>query len=230
MCKWRGLGILLLVVGLAACETAPEQTTAVAEPAAPQKPKPTREEHIQTLLYRADTALAKGRLLLPDYDNAYDRYAAVLLMDKDNREAQAGLQAIVLRYLDMARDAAQRSRVDEAESYLTRAGQIMPDNPAVQTLVAAEREKMKSKPEAMTTGEGIRLDVGALRAESEDALQELAEIARRAREEDKMVLIVAGTDAQGRWIYQQMREQVPGYLLRGDIRVGSPTRVEFIAD
>lgn len=230
MCKWRGLGVLLLVVGLAGCETAPEQTTPVSEPAAPQKPKPTREDHIQTLLYRADTALAKGRLLLPAYDNAYDRYAAVLLMDKDNREAQAGLQAIVLRYLDMARDAAQRSRVAEAEAYLTRAGQILPDNLAVQTLVAAEREKMKGKPEAVTTGESIRLDIGALRAESEDALQELAEIARRAREEDKMVLIVAGTDAQGRWIYQQLREQVPGYLLRGDIRVGSPTRVEFIAD
>ncbi len=222
---------LALAVLLTACETGPvTEPSAASETAPPAQPKPTREEHIQTLLYRADVALSRGRLLLPVYDNAYDRYAAVLLMDADNREAQAGLQAIVLRYLDMARDAAQRSRFAEAETYLQRAAQIMPDNANVQTLVETEREQMAARPEALSTTGRFPLDVPALRDESESALETLAGIARQAREDDRMVLIVAESDAQGRWIYQQMREQVPGYLLRGDIRVGSPARIEFIEE
>lgn len=222
------LAVVALALLLAACETGPRPVPASEPPAAVPEPKPTREEHIQTLLYRADMALSRGRLLLPAYDNAYDRYAAVLLMDVDNREARAGLQAIVLRYLDMARDAAQRSRFAEAETYLRRAGQVLPDNANVQALVETERQQMAARPEALATSGSFPLDVVALRAESEAALEALAGIARQAREEDRMVLIVAETDAQGRWIYQQMREQVPGYLLRGDIRVGAPVRIEFI--
>src|SRR5690554_2336962 len=223
-----GIGLALM---LAACTNAPvTETMASSEPAVTVPKRPTREEHVQTLLYRADVALSRRRLMLPMYDNAYDRYAAVLLMEADNREALTGLQTIVLRYLDMARSAAQRSRFAEAESYLQRAAQIMPEHSQVQALIKTEREQMGARPEVLSTRGHFALNVPALRAESAEALTALTAIAQQAREEDAMVLIVAETDAQGRWIYQQMREQVPGYLLRGDIRVGSPVRIEFIEE
>ncbi|HEY7885391.1 MAG TPA: N-acetylglucosaminyltransferase [Cellvibrionaceae bacterium] len=232
--QMSGLRAALVLAALlvSACVQAPRQAESessvdVKEPAIRL---PTREEHIQTLLYRADTALSKGRLLSPDYDNAYDRYAAVRLMEPNNTEARSGLQAIVLRYLDMARDAAQRSRFSEADSYLNRAAQILPDDPAVMQLVAEERAAVKTRPEEIATGDRYLLDVAALRAESETAIDFLSAIAQQARTRDQMVLIVAPSDAQGRWIYQQMREAVRGYRLRGDIRVGSPARVEFIVD
>ncbi len=58
--------------------------------------------------------------------------------------------------------------------------------------------------------------------------EELAAIARRAREADSRLLIVARNDAEGRWMYQQMREAVDGYRLRGNIEIAPRPRVVLI--
>jgi hypothetical protein len=44
-------------------------------------------------------------------------------------------------------------------------------------------------------------------------------VAQRVRESDETVLILARTDAEGRWIYKVMRESVGEYRIRGDIRI-----------
>ena len=44
----------------------------------------------------------------------------------------------------------------------------------------------------------------------------------------EFVLITSRTDDEGRWIYRQMQEAVPGYLVRGDIQLGSPPRVTLL--
>ncbi|MFC6981009.1 hypothetical protein [Microbulbifer taiwanensis] len=52
--------------------------------------------------------------------------------------------------------------------------------------------------------------------------------AQRIRRGELRVIIVARNDAEGRWIYQQLREAVPGYRVRGDIKLGSPPRLLLI--
>jgi hypothetical protein len=41
-------------------------------------------------------------------------------------------------------------------------------------------------------------------------------------------MIIARTDVEGRWIYQKMRDAVPGYRVRGDIKLGNPPRVQLV--
>ncbi|WP_020210219.1 hypothetical protein [Gilvimarinus chinensis] len=200
-----------------------------APPSQPElSPEQRRAQHISNLLYDADRALARDRLISPGYDNAYDRYRSVLLLDSDNSAAIMGLQFIVLRYLDMARSAAQRSRFDEAETYLSRAASVLPEDAAVQELVAQQREAIEKPAARPVSDESVALDSEALSQRSASIKAELTELARRAKAHENMVLIVASTDAQGRWIYQTMREAVAGYLLRGDIQIGHPARIEFL--
>ncbi|MDO3388309.1 hypothetical protein QWI17_20855 [Gilvimarinus sp. SDUM040013] len=229
MSKYWLLGVLLAGCLVGCTTTEPKPTTAEAVVVEPElSAQEKRNRHIQQLLFAAERALARDRLLKPGYDNAYDRYASVLIMDPDNAEAVLGLQAIVLRYLDMARNAAQRSYFDDAQMYLNRASQIMPDDTAVQTLVAQQRESL-AKPEPRPEAENAYiLDRALLNSRSDEVKQQLAELAQSARANNHMVLIVAATDAQGRWLYQTMRKAVPGYLLRGDIQVGSPARIELL--
>lgn len=187
-----------------------------------------RERQIEHLLDRAELALSRDRLLMPAHDNAYDRYASVLVLEPGNEAARLGLQAIVLRYLDMARDAAQRSRFAEAETYLDRAAGILPQDEGVQSLIQQQREAIARPQERPAADNVTLLDARALGSRSDGIKTELVQLARRAKQTDHMVLIVAASDAQGRWIYQTMREAVKGYLLRGDIQVGSPARIEFL--
>ncbi|MCP8897751.1 N-acetylglucosaminyltransferase [Gilvimarinus xylanilyticus] len=229
---WRHcLAVLaaLWLVGCAQPVVEPPPPEPAPEPAEPKiSPAQAKANKIAWRLSRGDRALARDRLLSPNYDNAYDHYQAVLLLESDNREAQLGLQAIVLRYLDMSRSAAQRSRFRDAEIYLDRAASVLPDNAAVQDMVARQREAMDKPLERPESSDSVRLNTSALAARSTEAKAQLATLAQRARSQDIMVLIVAASDAQGRWIYQTMREAVPGYLLRGDIKIGSPARIEFL--
>lgn len=220
--------LAVFVVTLAGCTTTPEPQPEVVAPKPALSPAQKRQRHIQQLLVDAERALARDRLLMPSYDNAYDRYASVLLLEPENAEAGLGMQAIVLRYLDMARDAAQRSYFDDAQTYLDRAANILPENDAVQALVKQQRDALAKPEPRMEAQNAIVLDRSALASRSEGVKQQLAELAQAARQHDHMVLIVANTDAEGRWVYQTMRKAVPGYLLRGDIQVGSPARIELL--
>ena len=56
-------------------------------------------------------------------------------------------------------------------------------------------------------------------------VQMLAGIAQRIRQHQMRVIIVARDDSEGRWIYGQLRQAVPGYRVRGDIKLGNPPRL-----
>ncbi|MBU2885658.1 hypothetical protein KO507_07775 [Gilvimarinus agarilyticus] len=220
----------MLCAALAGCATSPPEP--VDRPAPEPKPQLTetqkRERYIADLLYGAERALSRDRLMMPGYDNAYDRYSSVLALEPNNSEAKLGMQAIVLRYLDMARNAAQRSYFDKAQAYLDRASGVLPDNAAVQSLVDQQREAL-AKPEPRLEAQNAhRLSTTALAKRTDEIKQQLAHLAQTAKEHNHMVLIVTGSDGQGRWVYQTMRKAVPGYLLRGDIQVGAPARIELL--
>ncbi|MCV6626030.1 MAG: hypothetical protein OIF38_08030 [Cellvibrionaceae bacterium] len=223
----RFISALCLALLLNACASAPAPAPKMPPPKA--KPRPQlidpKVAEIKTRLQAAEKALAANRLTIPSADNANDHYRAVLALDPNNQQAKSGLQMIPLRYVELARSYAGKSNVAKARTLLRRALKLDPNNVPVKTLLAelkplpavarAEANKSISRDD-----NNYIIDPAALVQKSEQLAPYLQLIAQRARLEDLMAIIIAPTDADGRWIYQQMRQALPGYRLRGDIRRG----------
>lgn len=215
-----------------AVSPAPSKPDPSGEPAARTAPTPglSRQQRIERWLEQGDRALSADHLLTPLKDNAHDRYRAVLIYDPDNTRALSGLQAIALRYLDLARSAAARSAFSQAQGYLDLAASVDPGNPLVAEFsdkVAQQQARSRSAAPLSHDGKVVQLNAELLRERAEPLVRELHTLAQTVQASGEFVLIVARSDAEGRWVYQQMRDGVPGYLLRGDIQLGSPPRVEL---
>jgi formylglycine-generating enzyme required for sulfatase activity len=97
----------------------------------PVQAKPSREGRIAALLEEAQRALARLRLTLPKGESAYDYYQQVLDLEPGNARAEAGIDALVGRYVALARRAAERGELDRARRYLDRADGIRSGSDAV---------------------------------------------------------------------------------------------------
>lgn len=221
-----------LAGSLVACQSTPEQETPA--PVVQQAPAPVeltpQQKVINSLLSEADYCLSQNKLLNPIADNAHDRYRSVLLMDPENERAKIGLQTISLRFVELARTAAKRGNIGEAQTMIRYAKSI-DNNPVVQDAAETLRKQggsvVSAKP--YTAGEGeVVLDAKFLQAKDPQITTQLVGVAQKAKQTDQFVLITARSDAEGRFIYQQLRNAVPGYLVRGDIKIGSPARVKLV--
>lgn len=214
------LGLIVVLLGSLLVGCAVEAPKPVLKPA--PDPQQVRRQSIENLLSLAERALRADRLASPAHDNAADRYHAVLKLDPSNPQARTGLQLVVMRYVDLARQALAKSRVEKADYFLARArgvGGVAADNSLL-----AELQKNITAAQAGQSRAADRsrydLDRQQLSAKTPELVGLLAEIAERVRDTDEALLIVARTDSEGRWLYQQMRRAVPGYRLRGDIQIG----------
>ncbi len=190
----------------------------------------SRQELVDRLLVQAERALRRGRLTQPLHDNAYDRYRGVLTLSPGNAQALAGIQLVGQRYLALTRDALARSAMADARRYYQAAKDILGDNSLVRQL-QTQLELVERRPAAVAAVQDekhIVLPVAELNRKSEVIKSQLAKLARRVQETDEGLLIVARSDAEGRWIYQQMREAVTGYRLRGDIKVGRQPAIQLL--
>ena len=91
-------------------------------------------QQAQYLLRRADQALQERRLTTPFEDSAWANYLAVLAIDRNDAQAQAGLQRIVEIYRLLIRNALGRGERDLAAEFLTRAQAVVPDAPELESL------------------------------------------------------------------------------------------------
>lgn len=190
-----------------------------------------QQQKLNAVLGEADYALSQNRLLNPISDNAHDRYRSVLLVDTNNERAKMGLQTIALRYVELARTAATRGNLSEAQSMINYARGI-DNNPVVQDAAQTMRKQIASMPPSKPYQAGANehlLDAKLLQAKDSQIVSQLVSVAQKAKQSGEFVLIVARNDAEGRWIYQQLRSAVPGFLVRGDIKVGQPARVKLVA-
>lgn len=189
-----------------------------------------RERRVERWLEAADRALDEDQLMTPLGDNAYDRYRAVLLVEPNNVRARSGLQAITLRYLELARSALQKGRFGQAQTMLERAAEVDPESPLVarvrQSLQEA-RQQQREAPPLEGEDKVYELNPYHLSQRAPELVEELHRVARQVKEDEEFVLIISRTDEEGRWIYQQMRDAVPGYLLRGNIHLDSRPRLEL---
>lgn len=230
----RLVGALLCLLGLSACNTAPQKESVVVVPS-PSVPKqslvaPT-SPIVVSMLERADTLYAQGRFLSPEEDNAYIRYRAVQMMEPENSQARSGLSAILVNYVQVLRDDLERGRVSQAQRQLDQLKPLFSGERILLELeeeiretrkalnVAAIEKKQKETP--LDDGR-VYLDVRELAARTPVIQAQLAEMANALVESDESIMIYARNDAEGRWIYGQMRQAVTNYRIRGDIRIGKP--------
>jgi hypothetical protein len=240
---FRLASLFVLAICLFGCQSSPGKTQEVqvapVVPVAPVetlpvvevKPEPTpQQKAVGALLSDADYAMSQNKLLNPISDNAHDRYRSVLLLDPANERAKLGLQTIALRYVEMARTAATRGDLAGAQSMIRYAREI-DDNPVVQDAAATLRKQLANMPPARPYQAGENeylLDSALLKAKDPQVVSQLLGVAQKAQQSGDFVLIVARSDAEGRWIYQQLRSAVPGFLVRGDIKMGQPARVKLV--
>lgn len=220
--------IVLATIWVAACASAPPPAPEVA-PATEPKIDPVeaqqqrlsdRQEKINALLALAGQALASDRLMHPAEDNAFDWYLQVIALDELNADAHWGMRRITLRYFELAKQAFASGQSARAEQMLRGALQVAATPAQVDEIRAAYRQQFADKTFALSPQ--------GLSSRSSSVLERLAEIARRARDQESRLLIVARNDAEGRWIYAQMRAAVDGYRLRGNIELGEHPHIVLV--
>lgn len=199
-----------------------------------QRPQSKTKTLAERLLERAETQFSAGNMFEPESLNAYDLYRAVQSIEPENKSAEAGLQAILLAETERARQSLAKSRTTEARAILGRLQERFSPSPMLARLSnEIQRSSRPRKNAAVAKAqreqalEQIRLDEAALKSKDEELVAQLQSIAVRLQGSDEGVLIYARSDAQGRWIYQQMRKAVPEYRIRGDLRIGPP-RVKIL--
>lgn len=233
----RTLVLMMLVGALSGCQIPfyanqkkqpPPAPVAVVQPA----PVVTKEQQVVNMLIRnGEYTLSQDQLLTPVNDNAVDYFRAALKLDPQNSRAKGGLQGIVMRYVDLARQAAARGNYSQATTMLNNARIVDPNNLLIKEVATGLTEQIKSAPPVEPYRGGANeflLEASLLGKDDPQINAKLTEIAQKLKATNHLAIIVARTDVEGRWIYQKLRDAVPGYRVRGDIKLGSPPRVQLI--
>lgn len=258
-CSSSALAILLCLV---ACKSLPTGKSASALPTAPvtagspssevatevkaqvqapppQVPQPVENSAVRNLLTAAAQAMLVDQLTTPEFDNAFDRYQAVLLLSPGNAEALDGLREIQLRYVDMSREALRQRQFSQAQDYLVRARmagnndlliELGDDIERKRKEYFRQREQLLANTKTAMSADNTELtfNTAALSRKDQSVIQQLHNLAFQVRTTDETLQIIARNDAEGRWMYQMMKEAVPGYRIRGDISVGRVPKIRVL--
>lgn len=231
------LGLLMVtVLSVSACQfpfwanqkKTPPPAPAPTPVAAPVPVITKEQQVVRMLVLNGEYTLSQNQLLTPKNDNAFDYFRAALKLDPNNQRAKGGLQGIVMRYVDLARQAAARGSYSQATTMLNNARIVDPNNLLIKEVSAALTEQIKSAPPVEPYRGGANeflLDADLIGKNDPKILARIAEVTNKVKESNSLAMIIARTDVEGRWIYQKMREAAPGYRVRGDIKLGSPVRV-----
>ena len=191
--------------------------------AAPVESKPAYDEDaLRALLDAAERALADDRLLSPEDDNAVAYYQEAAALAPGHEMVAEGLERVVERYLALAAQAIERERWASARSMLDRArivdgdhSGIAPLRRQVELLAAARREVLE-------------LVHSEVRGRQAGVAAELETLGSAARQPNARVTIRAGSDADGRWIYEQLNKAPGTRRIRAGLSLGVPPRVTVL--
>lgn len=185
----------------------------------------------QRLLEQADGALRDGRLVLPEYDNAFDRFQSVLILSPDNTQARSGLQAILVSLATDVRYSIGVKQFYRARQQIKQLDNYFPKTSLVEDLQHELREEqaktikiveVETTPPPEGDYEDIALSQSELTKRSDVILQQLQSVTDKIVANKSMVMIYARSDTEGRWIYKQLKKSAKDYRVRGDIRIGKP--------
>ncbi|MEX2488892.1 MAG: hypothetical protein WD356_05125 [Pseudomonadales bacterium] len=194
----------------------PGKEPAVSEP---ETLKSKRE--VDRLLRQAAVAFEDKRLITPVSDNAFYRYLRILTIDPGNERAEQGISNIVEKYLEWAIANAERRQFPAAIRYLNKAKSVDRSHPNI----AAAEKHIKEQQSANRTI--YPLPAAAVDEKTSEVIQKLYEIGRAITQHDARVIIVGRTDAEGRWIYQQLNKATPDRV-RAEFEPGREPVVRLI--
>lgn len=199
---------IVLLLGQGCMPLAPKSTELVVKPVTPQPVEEpdsvdvsALQNEIAWLLDKANMALRADRLTTPLDDNAYFGYLRVLSLDPENQQAEQGIANIVERYLTFAIDRAHAGATRPATEFLNNAKSIDPEHPNIPAVTRLIEDRRT------TSSQRHRIPLPSLDRRAPDLADNLSEIGKNASEAGVMVVITARTDAEGRWIYQQLNSE-----------------------
>lgn len=195
------------------------------------QPVSAKQKTVNHLLAEAEYALSQNRLLLPIEDNAFDRFQSVLLLEPGNKSARTGLQTISLRYVELARASIGRAQYAQAQAYIKNARDVDPQSPLLAEAQAQLQRAKAAQPPVAAYQPGPNehlLNAQELSRKSSAIIAQLTHLAKKAQTTGDLVIIFARNDAEGRWVYGQMRDALGDYLLRGDIKIATQPRIQFV--
>jgi hypothetical protein len=196
----------------------------VAPPAAPavRPAAPINQDRLDLLLDQGDRALAAGRLLTPIDDCAYDYYRQALLVAPNHPAAVHGLERVADRYIGMAEQAADRGQFDTAKAMLKHARYVDPDRPGIAETQALIDMRSSAK------RRHVPLDAEELSSRAAGLADQLKALGGQAKAQDAWVIIHARSDAEGRWIYQQLASAAGDRRIRAELTIGAPPAVDLL--
>lgn len=213
---------------------------------------------IAVWLAAADMALSRDRLTTPADNNAYALYSRVLLKEPENNQALLGLEAIVQRYLVLAKSSHKKGNSNQAQLFLKRANKVVPGHQDIekvrqqikQMVIKAPAKpsvkatvKSTKKPEykalqslaesVMTAPSGMQrqrllIPNNALQDKAPVLVNYLQTLAQQIEAVDGRLYIIAPRDKQVRWIYSVLNATNPDYRIRANIKHQSPAAIEVI--
>ncbi|MEC8834318.1 MAG: hypothetical protein VYC07_06450, partial [Pseudomonadota bacterium] len=153
---------------------------------------------------------------------AYAWYLRVLEIAPGEPVATYGLERIVERYIERAMDAIAREAWITARTELRFAEHIDPDSAGIPVLRRQIKMLEKAKRWSLT------LPADDVRLRSRFASLKLKNFSATARTSNARVMIRAGSDADGRWMYEQLNDGPGNRRIRGEIEIGLPPQVRVV--
>lgn len=206
---WIVTVLLLLLCG---CVPQLSQLTQLNRPAvfAPKATEP--ENQLLEYLAAADEALARDHLTKPLRNSAFELYRGALVLDPENPHARRGLSMICRRYLALANAALSEGEYKRARRYLERLLRVDPQNPDAIAL----RQALAQQEQLVLAGAALKelsLPVEALSSRDPALVLELQKLAAQLARQRERIVIYARTDAEARWVYQQLKQAQPQLYL-----------------
>jgi type II secretory pathway predicted ATPase ExeA len=155
-------------VGTVHPETDPTAPNRSAAPRAGQE-----DGQVAELLARAQRSLARDRLLVPSWDDAYGYYQEVLELQPGNLAAILGMGKIADRYVVLVKRALARRDDEKARLYIARGLRVQPGDPRLALLRERVDEMHSSARVEPPTGPAAPASVPASREAPSDFLSRL---------------------------------------------------------
>ncbi len=121
------------------------------------EPDREREARVFELLSGAGEDLARDRLTSPAGNNAWEKYHAVLALAPGHREASAGLDSVIGRYVTKFAKSLKKKEFDKADEYVYQIRGVWADAPVLSSLLDRLSEARKADKTRLAAEEAERL-------------------------------------------------------------------------
>ena len=158
----------------------PESDQVVAEEVSATEESATltleEQTKIEELLILAEEDITALRLTRPKDNNALNKYQSILMIDKNNTEANEGIRLVSDKYMSLAYGAMQSNKLDKAGKYIDKAERIYSESDKV----APARSALQAK-------------------NAEQEITEIAPVSEEPVEEIQQTAAVEEEESDGFW-------------------------------